>query len=215
MPKHKPIKFETTLEPSLKKEVLKIVKESRQAKTILNVTLGLIAVGGILTIGAAFPALLNEIGKYKYRRKKEKFQKYQQIWKNFHNLKKQRAIEFLKEEDGHLIYRLSENGKEKIRKFVFDELSIEKPKEWDNKWRLVIFDIPETKSKTRKALRKKLTGIGFFQCQKSAWIYPFPCEEEIEFVKDFLNINPFVKLFLIDEIDDGKVLYHFKDILKI
>lgn len=216
MSKHKPIKFETTLEPSLKKEVLKIVKENRRAKTILNVTLGLIAIGGILTIGAAFPALIGEIGKINRRRKKEKFEKYQQIWRNFNKLKKQRAIEFLKEEeDGHLVYKLNKNGKEKIKKFIFDELSIEKQKKWDNKWRLVIFDIPETKSKTRKALRKKLTDIGFFQCQKSAWIYPFPCEEEIEFVKDFLNINPFVKLFLVDEMDDGKVLYHFKDVLKI
>jgi len=58
MPKHKPIKFETTLEPSLKKYVLKIFKENPKAKSILNMTLGLIAIGGILTFGAAFPALL-------------------------------------------------------------------------------------------------------------------------------------------------------------
>ena len=46
--------------------------------------------------------------------------------------------------------------------------------------------------------------MGFFQCQKSAWIHPFPCLEEIEFIKDVFNIKPFVKIFLVDEMTDGK-----------
>ena len=56
--------------------------------------------------------------------------------------------------------------------------------------------------------------MGFFQCQKSAWIHPFPCLEEIEFVKDVFNIKPFVKIFLVDEMTDGKSLYYFKNLLK-
>ena len=56
--------------------------------------------------------------------------------------------------------------------------------------------------------------MGFFQCQKSAWIHPFPCLEEIEFIKDVFNIKPFVKIFLVDEMTDGKSLYHFRNLLK-
>ena len=123
-------------------------------------------------------------------------------------------LDFIKEEDGHLIYQLNKKGKEKIRKFVFNELKINKPKEWDGKWRLVIFDIPEKYKKNRNALRNKLKDMGFYQCQKSAWIHPFDCVEEIGFAKDILNMNPFVKLFVVEEMDDGKVLYYFKDIIK-
>ncbi|MFC1756901.1 hypothetical protein ACFLZC_01975, partial [Patescibacteria group bacterium] len=95
-----------------------------------------------------------------------------------------------------------------------DEMILLKPKKWDGKWRLVIFDIPETKRCARDALRQKLEQLEFYQCQKSTWIHPFPCIEEIEFLKNFFNIKPFVKLFLVEEMTDGKVLYHFKDLIK-
>lgn len=214
MPKHRPIKFETTLEPSLKKEILKIVKENRNTKTILNVTLGLVAVGGILTFGAAFPKILGEIGKMRQRQKKEGREKYRKIWNNFNSLRNRNALEFIREENGYLVYKLTEKGKEKIKKFVFDEIKINNPAEWDKKWRLVIFDVPEKYAKSRNALRHKLEDLSFYQCQKSAWIHPFPCAEEIEFIKDVLNLGPFVKLFLVEEMTDGKVLYHFKNLLK-
>ncbi|MFH1956161.1 MAG: hypothetical protein ABIJ28_00730 [Patescibacteria group bacterium] len=214
MAKHKPIKFVSTLEPNFKKYITKIMKENPNAKTAVNATLGLIALEGILTFGAAFPALLGEIGKIRSRQKREIYKEYQQYWRSFNELKKKRAIEFVKEEGGYLVYKINKKGKEKLKKFVLDELIIQKSKQWDKKWRLVIFDIPEIYRKSRDALRKKLKDLGFYQCQKSAWIYPFDCIDEIEFLKDFFSIKPFVKIFIVDEIDDGKVLYHFKDEIK-
>ena len=214
MPKHKPIKFKTTLKPNLQKYITEIIKENQKAKSILNATLGLIAVGGILTFGAVFPALLGEIGKIRHKQKKESYEQYQKIWHSFNSLKKRRLLNFIKEENGYLIYQINEKGKKKIEKFIFDELKIKNPYQWDKKWRLVIFDIPEIRRRERAALRKKLTDLGFYQCQKSAWIYPFPCDKEIEFIKDILNIKSFVKLFLVEEIDDGKVIYYFKNLIK-
>ena len=38
--------------------------------------------------------------------------------------------------------------------------------------------------------------------------------EEIEFIKSVFNIKPFVKLFLVEEMTDGKVLYHFSNQIK-
>lgn len=199
------------MEPNLKKYIARIVKENPKAKTALNATLGLMALGGILTFGAAFPALLGEIGKIRSRQKRESYENYQRYWRSFNYLKKKRSIEFVKEEDNCLIYKLNKNGKERLRKFVLNELKPEKPKKWDRNWRLVIFDIPEPYKKSRDALRRKLSEMGFFQCQKSAWIYPFNCEEEIGFLKEIFNIKPFVKLFIVNTIDDGRVLYHFKE----
>lgn len=214
MPKHKPIKFESILEPNLKNQIIKIIKENPKAKTTLNAVLGLIAIGGVLTIGPAAFGLMREIGRFRQTQKKERYEEYRKIWERFNLLKKQRAIKYIKEEDGCLFYKLTDKGKEKIKKFTFDELSVTRPKVWDKKWRLIIFDIPEVYKKSRNALRKKLIDLGFYQCQKSVWIYPFPCENEIEFIKDILNIKPFVKLFLVEEMDDGKVLFHFKDSIK-
>lgn len=214
MPKHKPIKFETTLEPNLRKQIKGLIQENKRAKTILNATLAIIALGGILTLGAIAPGAFGELTRFLYRKKKDKYEQYRELWVRFNKLKQKGNLEFAKEENGYLIYRLSQKGKNKIRKFIFDELSVAIPKEWDKKWRLVIFDIPESRRKERVALRKKLKDMGFYQCQKSAWIHPFPCLEEIEFLKDVLNIKPFVKLFLVEEMTDGKVLYNFRNEIK-
>lgn len=214
MPKHKPIKFETTLEASLIKQVKEIMQENKSAKTVLNATLALIAIGGILTLGTIAPGVFGELTRMAYRKKKEKYEQYREIWQRFYSLKQKGNLEFVKEENGYSVYRLSEKGKEKIKKFIFDELFIKRPTTWDKKWRLVIFDIPEFQNKARWALRRKLKDLGFYQCQKSVWIHPFPCLEEIEFLKDTFGIKPFVKLFLVDEMTDGKVLYYFRNQIK-
>ncbi len=211
---HKPIKFHTTLESSLIKGLVKIVRNNKTAKTAMKATLALIAFGGVLTFAIIAPNAFSIFTRTLSRRKKERYEEYKKIWRNFNNLKKQRALEFVEEKDGYLVYRPTEKGKEKIKQLILDEMALTKPGKWDGKWSLVIFDIPETKKKTRDALRSKLQDLGFYQCQKSAWIHPFPCMEEIEFLKEQLNVKPFVKLFLIDEMEDGKALYYFKDLIK-
>lgn len=214
MPKHKPIKFQTTLETGLKDELIKVIKENECAKTALNATLALIALGGILTFGAAMPNILGVFGKARQQRKIQKYEEYQKLWRNFNKLKKQGELEFIKEENGYLVYKPTRKGKEKIKKLILNELILAEPQKWDKKWRLVIFDIPEVRRKERNALRKKLQEMDFYQCQKSAWIHPFPCLEEIEFLKNYFNIKPFVKIFVISEMADGKVLYYFKDLIR-
>ncbi len=214
MPKHRPIKFETTLEPSLRKYLVNIIRENKTAKSAFNATLAIIAVGGILTIGAMAPAAAGMFAKILKEQKQKHREAYNKIWKNFYSLKKKGTLEFVREENDCSVYRLTNKGKEKIKKMIFDEIAIQKPKQWNNKWTLVIFDIPEALKKKRAAFRQKLKEMEFYQCQKSVWIHPFPCLEEIEFLKATLNIKPFVKLFIIDEMTDGKVLYHFRDLIK-
>ena len=213
MPKHKPIKFES-LDHGVVKQIKKIISENKTAKSALNATLAIMATGGIITLGAMAPGLLMEINKISRRKRRKETEKYREIWRNFNSLKKKGNLEFVKEEDDCLFYKFSEKGENKVRKFIIDELRISPPKEWDKKWRLIIFDIPEKKRGGRVAFRKKLNDMGFYQCQKSAWIHPFPCLEEIEFVKDVFNLKPFVKIFLVDEMTDGKSLYYFKNLLK-
>jgi len=190
------------------------MKEHRTAKTVLNATLALAAVGGTLALTAMAPGLVGELTRVAYRKKRMKHEEYSEIWRRFNYLKQRGNLEFVKEEKGYVIYRLTKKGKKKIDKMLLDELKIMKPKKWDKKWRLVIFDIPEHLRKERDALRKKLREMDFYQCQKSAWIHPFHCLEEIEFLKINLGLKPYVKLFLVDEMTDGRVLYNFRGELK-
>ena len=52
-------------------------------------------------------------------------------------------------------------------------------KEWDGKWRVVFFDIPEAQRKLRDDLRSELKKLGFGLWQRSAWITPFDITKEL------------------------------------
>ena len=52
-------------------------------------------------------------------------------------------------------------------------------KRWDHLWRMVVFDIPETKRVNRNHFREHLLRLGFFPYQESMYVTPFACEEII------------------------------------
>jgi len=51
-------------------------------------------------------------------------------------------------------------------------------REWDGRWRLVLFDVPTTQNAQRKRLRRHLKDQNFGYLQKSVWITPDALEEE-------------------------------------
>ena len=101
---------------------------------------------------------------------------------------------------------LTKIGKEQLRKRNFEALSIRKPPNWDNKWRLVFFDIPEQMRDRRVSLTQKLRLLGFQKLQQSTWIHPFPCRDIIEAVTETIDIRKFVTYVEISEIDGDKHL---------
>jgi len=73
------------------------------------------------------------------------------------------------------IYRLSESGR-LIALGGRDPVAQWK-RRWDGLWRMVVFDLPETKSAARKKLRRFLKDSGFGYLQNSVWISPDPLSE--------------------------------------
>jgi phenylacetic acid degradation operon negative regulatory protein len=55
---------------------------------------------------------------------------------------------------------------------------------WDGRWRVVLFDVPETRSSTRNKLRRYLRSRGFGYLQNSAWITPDPVDRERAILAD-------------------------------
>lgn len=74
-------------------------------------------------------------------------------------------------------------------KIKLNEIRIIKPKKWDKKWRLVFFDIPESNRVSRDALRKKIKELGFLEIQKSIFVFPYPCWNEISRVVKFFELE--------------------------
>ena len=88
---------------------------------------------------------------------------------------------------------MTESGRKKALQYKIDEIKIKQPGSWDNLWRLTIFDIPEKKRRARDALRNKLRELGFLELQKSVFIYPFSCRDEIDFITEYFEIRPYVR----------------------
>lgn len=85
--------------------------------------------------------------------------------------------------------RLGEKGKMRWLQYQFNDMELKSSRRWDKKWRIVLFDIPESKKHIRDALRKKLKNLGFLEFQKSVFIYPYPCQDEINFIINFFDIE--------------------------
>lgn len=86
-----------------------------------------------------------------------------------------------------------------------------KRRPWDKRWRLVVFDIPEHYRKVRDRLRIELTSFGFFQLQKSVWIFPHDCEDVIVLLKAELRAGGNVLYAIVEKIEnDGKIRRYFK-----
>jgi DNA-binding transcriptional regulator PaaX len=87
-----------------------------------------------------------------------------------------------------------------------------KNKVWDKKWRIIAFDIPEKYKRGRDALRGKLKEIGFCELQKSVFITPYDCKEEIKMLVDFFDLDKYVRFGILDFIDNEK---HLKQLFKL
>lgn len=90
------------------------------------------------------------------------------------------------------------------------ELGGLQPKEWDKKWRLVFFDIPEEKKKQRDAFRYQLQKAGFMEFQRSAFIYPHSCFREIERIAGELNLDEHIVMVTAETLsNEFKFKKHF------
>ncbi|MBI4050268.1 MAG: hypothetical protein HY398_02360 [Candidatus Doudnabacteria bacterium] len=83
---------------------------------------------------------------------------------------------------------------------LYNSFVIEKPREWDGRWRIVIFDIPETKKGKRELFRYKLRALGLANVQKSIWAHPFECREQVFYLAREIFILPYVRYIVADEI---------------
>ena len=129
------------------------------------------------------------------------------------NLYKSKMVDFRENQDGTVLTILTDKGKKRILKYDIDKIEIKKPMRWDKLWRLVIFDIPEDKNLGRKALAAKLKELGFYPMQKSVFIHPYECKDEIDFIIEIFELSPYVRFLRVKDIEielDLKERFHLR-----
>ena len=149
---------------------------------------------------------------FSYRKMKE------YCYPSFHELKNQYKKKQTKQQFTQLIYHLKKNGYIKIKNLEQNEGIIltkkgaekvlkaklkikDNKKRSDKKWQMIIFDIPEEKRYLRNLLREKLILLKYRMLQQSIWICPYDVQKETEFILRKHSIDPYIKLFLIEEIE--------------
>lgn len=152
----------------------------------------MIATGALILTAAGLSSsptrctkLLSRLGKY-YR------------WQIKRVIKRLKSQKLIKTTNGK--YVLTYKGRQKYFFYKLKSFKLAKPKKWDGKWRILIFDIPEEQRFLRDAFRQTLREWNFYKLQKSVFVTPFPCEKEIENICTESGFNPGIVLILAKKL---------------
>ena len=164
-----------------------------QAKSLAALLLGIAATGGVVLTALLAPNALQLFASRSGYAVRQRWQRAERrrIHEELKRLRRRRLIT-LDEKEKETFITVTAAGRQHVRKFRFDALELTAPKRWDEKWRVVVFDIPERQARRRQAFQGKLRQLGFQQFQRSVWIYPHACQDEIDFLTQFLEIGPHV-----------------------
>ncbi len=122
-----------------------------------------------------------------------------------------RKILSIQEKKGQTYVFLKKEGKLELIKhslkllFGFNK----KNKQWDGHWFIVFFDIPERERRKRDYLRKLLRYFGFYQYQKSVYIFPYDCEREIALVKKIVEGERYIKYIMATKVEEEKKIKRY------
>lgn len=181
-----------------KTKTKKIIKKT--SRVLLE---GLLLAGAIVIAGSS-PRLVKGIWKQiEYEFKKARYRRLKKLkeeqWKNsFYYLKRNGFIE-MRYKDNQLYISLTEEGKKFAKKCKLDELKIKKPKKWDEKWHILIFDIEEKNRSKRESLRGKIKELGLYKLQKSTWIHPYDFSAEIAELQEFFRFKEGELMLIVAE----------------
>ncbi|HEY4522650.1 MAG TPA: CRISPR-associated endonuclease Cas2 [Candidatus Paceibacterota bacterium] len=184
----------------------RLEQESRsraRRNQLRNAVLVSVKVAGLLAIAAVVPNAvsgLHKLGLLPGSRHAET------IRRSYRRLIHTGHLEF----DGRYL-RLTTKGERELRMYEIRGYKLPKPRKWDKKWRVLVFDIPERRKVLREKVRRTLQHIGFERLQDSVWAYPYDCEDLITLLKADFKIGYDVLYMIVDQLEgDQRLKKHFK-----
>ncbi|MDP3763584.1 MAG: hypothetical protein Q8Q92_02960 [bacterium] len=187
----------------------KLEKNSRKKSKRRNLQYAIlqtVAVAGVLSVALIAPNVigaLGELGILPNRRQKE------YVSSSTTKLVKRGLLFY----DG-IGYQMTSKGESLLRRWQFADFKLQKPRKWDKKWRVMIFDIPEKKKKIRDNLTLLFRQAGIRRLQNSVWIYPYDCEDIITLLKTDFGIGKNLLYLIVDELENDKYLREEFDLVK-
>ncbi len=173
-------------------------RETIRRTEVQQAILATIASVGILSVALIAPPVIGALAKLGILPSSRK----SEVIKSAASRLKNKGL--LKFENGH--YILTASGEKILKRWQLADYKLTKPKKWDKKWRIVIFDIPERKKSIRDKIRQIFAETGFRRLQDSVWVYPYDCEDVIGLLKTDFGIGRDLLYVIADQIENDKHL---------
>ena len=171
-----------------------------KSKVIKAVLISL-AVGSFVAVAVVAPNALQLLGQLVGKSKRGLGNRRFYIKSTLSRLAEKGFIIFKKLENGKSYARLTDRGKRELLRYKLEELVVNKPRHWDGKWRIVIYDIKELKRRARNQMRQELVTLGFVHLQNSVWIYPYECDEFVTLLKTYYGLGRSLLYLVVDKLE--------------
>lgn len=186
-------------------QIMKANKKNNKVKNI-SLNLGPTSQKILLLLASGGRLMLSQRPDMHFRIIKETIKEWRKINENslrraIKRLYQSKLIDYKENADGTITVVLGEDGKQKALRYNLDKIAIHVPNKWDGLWRIIIFDVPESHRQGRYALMSKLKNLGFHSLQKSVYIFPYPCKDEVDFIVEFFRLRPYVRYVIAKEVD--------------
>jgi DNA-binding transcriptional regulator PaaX len=176
-------------------------RRRRKKENIQAAILGSFVAGGTIALSVLAPnavqllkfTKLDSIGK-------------QKIDNSFKQLLKKGHLK-LEVTNGRRLVRLTQAGERALALQLEDaNLKVSGRQKWDGQWRVVIFDIPESRRVVRAKFRRLMKRVGFKQLQGSVWVFPYDCEELLTLIKSELKVGKDILYMVVSALEYDQLL---------
>lgn len=181
----------------------KQVSQKNKRDRLVRVILKTVAAAGFLSVALIAPNAFQIIKIFDKGKRAQNQKNYLKTVTA--RLVKQGLIEFRQTDHGTFL-RITSQGEKKLRQIELRNFHIQKPKKWDGKWRVVIFDIKETKRDVRDKLRLSLVHLGFVRLQHSVWVSPYDCEDFVTLLKADFMIGKDILYLIVEKLENDAAL---------
>lgn len=178
-------------------------------KAILEVIILGILSGGGSPMRPTAPILIDGIIKILREDRKLKAEE-KKVKRILESLEKKEIISLEKIGDEVFVKSIDKKNPQVIKYSIKALLDFKKKKKaWGGKWYIVFFDVPESQRNKRNYMRNFLVKMGFYPYQKSVYLFPYECEEEINLIKKIVESGKYMKYIVAEKIEDEKMAKMF------
>jgi phenylacetic acid degradation operon negative regulatory protein len=123
----------------------------------------------------------------------------------------------VRREERKSYYSLTENGYNLLNRGT-QRIFTRKNHQWDGKWNIVIYSVPERRREARDRLRLELNWMGYGPLGEATWISPYDMAREVEELAGRLQIKDCIQIFQAEHLgstDPKKIVSRCWDLDRI